>query len=214
MIMNLINGGTSVESWLAEVMNEYGYMGIMFLIAIENIFPPIPSEIILTFGGFMTTTSNLSIIGVIVSATAGSVIGAIILYIIGLQLDLARLEKIVNRWGHFLRITINDIHKAEGWFDKYGPWTVFFCRFVPLIRSLISIPAGMSNMKLRLFLPLTTLGTLIWNIVLVYLGASVGASWGVIVDYMTVYSRVIYVILLLLVIALIYFLIKRKSNRV
>ncbi len=78
-------------------MNEFGYMGVMFLIALENIFPPIPSEVILTFGGFMTTTSNLSIFGVIMSATAGSVIGAVVLYIIGLQLDVERLEKIVNR---------------------------------------------------------------------------------------------------------------------
>src|SRR5699024_2826327 len=109
-----------------------------------------------------TTTSNLSVFGVVFSATAGSVIGAIALYIIGLQLDVARLEKIVNRWGKVFRITVNDIHKADDWFGKYGVWTVFFCRFVPLIRSLISIPAGMSNMNVGLFLPLTALGTLIW----------------------------------------------------
>ncbi len=202
-----------MENWLTEVMNEYGYMGIMFLIAIENIFPPIPSEVILTFGGVMTTTSNLSIIGIITSATAGSVIGAIVLYIIGLQLDVATLEKIVNRWGHILRITISDIHKADDWFDKYGPWTVFFCRFVPLIRSLISIPAGMSNMNVGIFLPLTTVGTLIWNIVLVYLGASVGASWEVIVEYMEIYSKVTYVLLLFLIVVLVFIFIRRKGNR-
>ncbi|WP_226036819.1 DedA family protein [Aquibacillus saliphilus] len=200
-----------METWLAEIMSEFGYMGIMFLIAIENIFPPIPSEVILTFGGFMTTTSKLSIIGVITSATAGSVIGAIVLYVIGLQLDVERLEKIVDRWGHILRITKNDIHKADAWFDKYGPWTVFFCRFVPLIRSLISVPAGMSNMNVGLFLLFTTIGTLIWNIVLVYLGASVGGSWEVIVEYMEIYSKVIYALLFLLVIVLLYLFIKRKK---
>lgn len=202
-----------MENWLIEVMNNYGYMGIMILIAIENIFPPIPSEIILTFGGFMTTTSSLSILGIIISATAGSVIGAIVLYIIGLQLDVARLEIIVDRWGHILRITTNDIHKADDWFDKYGHWTVFFCRFVPLIRSLISIPAGMSNMHLGIFLPLTTLGTLIWNIVLVYLGASVGASWEVIVEYMEIYSKIVYIILFLLLITLIFIFVGRRRNR-
>ncbi|CQR48243.1 Inner membrane protein YqjA [Paraliobacillus sp. PM-2] len=200
-----------MQNWLTDIMNEFGYMGIMFLIAFENIFPPIPSEVILTFGGFMTTTSKLSIIGVIISATAGSVIGAIVLYIIGLQLDVERLEKIVGRWGHILRITKNDIHKADAWFDKYGPWTVFFCRFVPLIRSLISIPAGMSNMNVSLFLLFTTIGTLIWNIVLVYLGASVGGSWEVIVEYMEIYSRVIYGILFVLVIVLLYLFMKRKK---
>lgn len=202
-----------MENWLIEVMNNYGYMGIMILIAIENIFPPIPSEIILTFGGFMTTTSSISILGIIISATAGSVIGAIVLYIIGLQLDVARLEIIVDRWGHILRITTNDIHKADDWFDKYGHWTVFFCRFVPLIRSLISIPAGMSNMRLGIFLPLTTLGTLIWNIVLVYLGASVGASWEVIVEYMEIYSKIVYIILFLLLITLIFIFVGRRRNR-
>jgi len=196
------------------MMNEYGYMGIMFLIAIENIFPPIPSEVILTFGGFMTTISALSVTGVVASATAGSVLGSIILYLIGLQFDVARLEKFVNRWGYILCLTANDIYKADTWFEKYGSWTVFFCRFVPLVRSLISIPAGMANMKLRLFLPLTTLGTLMWYIILVYLGASVGASWEVIVEYMEVYSKAIYVILVLLVISLVLIFVRRKSNRV
>ncbi|WP_079509072.1 DedA family protein [Mesobacillus jeotgali] len=199
-----------MENWLTDIMSEYGYMGILFLIALENIFPPIPSEVILTFGGFMTTTTNLSILGVVVSATAGSVLGAIILYIIGLQLDVNRLEKIVKRWGHILRIKISDIHKADAWFDKYGPWTVFFCRFVPLIRSLISIPAGMSNMNIGLFLVFTTVGTLIWNIVLVYLGASVGGSWDVIVEYMDIYSKIIYAILFILFIVLLFIFVKRR----
>ena len=199
-----------MDNWLTEIMNEYGYMGVMFLIAIENIFPPIPSEVILTFGGFMTTTSNMSIVGVVISATAGSVIGAIVLYIIGLQLDVARLEKVVDRWGSILRVTTDDVHKADTWFDKYGAWTVFFCRFIPLIRSLISIPAGMSNMNVGLFLLLTTLGTLIWNIVLVYLGATVGNSWEVIVEYMDIYSKLVYVILFLLLIFLLFIFIKRR----
>ncbi len=196
-----------------EVMNQYGYMGIMFLIALENIFPPIPSEVILTFGGFMTTTTNLSIVGVVLASTAGSLIGAIVLYGIGLQLNVERLEKIVEQWGRFLRLKKEDIHKADAWFDKYGPWTVFFCRFVPLIRSLISIPAGMSNMNLGLFLLFTTLGTLIWNTVLVYLGASVGASWDVIVGYMSVYSKVIYAVLVILVIWLVYMYVKKRVKR-
>lgn len=199
-----------MEIWLNEIMNEYGYVGIMFLMALENIFPPIPSELILTFGGYMTTKSTLSILGVVISATVGSVVGAIVLYIIGLQLDVEKLEKIVDRWGHILHITINDIHKADAWFDKYGPWTVFFCRFVPLIRSLISIPAGMSNMNAGIFLLFTTLGTLIWNSILVYLGASLGDSWEVIVEYMEIYSRVIYAVLFLLVIVLLFIFAKKR----
>lgn len=202
--------GTLMENWLTEIMNQYGYWGIMFLVALENIFPPIPSEVILTFGGFMTTTSGLNTAGVVAASTAGSVIGAIVLFIIGLQLDVERLEKIVDRWGHILRISKKDVHKADAWFDKYGPWTVFFCRFIPLVRSLISIPAGMSNMNTALFLVLTTAGTLIWNIVLVYLGATLGASWDTIVGYMDIYSNVVYVLLAMLLVILLFLFFKRK----
>ncbi|KIL51572.1 hypothetical protein KP77_10840 [Jeotgalibacillus alimentarius] len=201
-----------MENWLTDIMSEYGYIGVLLLIALENIFPPIPSEIILTFGGFMTVESTMTIPGVVLAATAGSVIGAVLLYWVGLQLDVERLEKIVNRWGHVLRITKKDIHRADAWFDRYGPWTVFFCRFVPLIRSLISIPAGMSNMKFPLFLVLTAIGTLIWNIVLVSLGASLGNSWDVVVEYMEVYSRIIYAILLVIVVFVVFKFAKRLKK--
>ncbi len=126
-----------MENWITEVMNAYGYIGILFLIALENIFPPIPSEVILTFGGFMTTTSNMSIIGVIFFSTIGSVVGAIVLYGIGLLVDVKRLEKVVNKWGSLLRLTSKDIYKANAWFNKFGVWAVFFGRLVPLVRSLI-----------------------------------------------------------------------------
>ncbi|WP_186576050.1 DedA family protein [Aquibacillus kalidii] len=202
-----------MENWLTQIMNEYGYFGIMMLIALENVFPPIPSEVILTFGGFMTITSNMSVIGVIIASTAGSVVGAIILYIIGLQLDFQKVERVVDKWGHFLRITRRDVRRADAWFDKYGSWTVFFCRFIPLIRSLISIPAGMSRMNIGLFLLFTTLGTLVWNTVLVYLGSSVGASWEVIVGYMEMYSRIIYAGLIISFILLVTILIKRRRKK-
>lgn len=198
--------------WLTTIMNDFGYAGIILLIAVENIFPPIPSEVILTFGGFMTTTSELTIPGVVISATGGSVLGAVVLYYIGVQLSVKRLEKIIDRWGHILRVTKEDIKKADQWFDKYGPWTVFFCRFIPLIRSLISIPAGMSKMNVLLFLGLTTLGTLIWNIVLVYLGAAVGNSWEEIVGYMDIYSNIVYGLIIIGVIVLIVLYIRKRKS--
>lgn len=201
-----------MQNWLTDIMNDFGYIGIAFLIAVENIFPPIPSEVVLTFGGFMTTQSNLSITGVVIAATAGSVGGAVVLYFLGMQLGAERLENIVDRWGHILRLEKEDIHKAQGWFDKYGSWTVFFCRFIPLMRSLISIPAGMGKMNIILFLVLTTAGTLIWNVVLVYLGASVGDSWQTIVDYMNVYSTIVYVILIVLALILVYLFIRKKKK--
>ncbi|PGZ84975.1 DedA family protein [Bacillus sp. AFS029533] len=203
-----------MQNWIIETMDTFGYLGIFLLIALENIFPPIPSEVILTFGGFMTTESSLSKLGVIFFSTLGSVIGAIILFWIGTLLDIKTLEKIVERWGHFLRLTKKDVHKADEWFSKYGVWTVFFCRLIPLIRSLISIPAGMARMNFWIFLLFTTLGSLIWNTILVLVGASVGASWEKIVEYMDVYSSIIYGILAIGLVVLIFLFIKKRKRSV
>ena len=194
-------------------MSEFGYFGVLLLIMLENVFPPIPSEVILTFGGFMTTYSDMTRLGVIIAATVGSVVGAMILYSIGLFIDVKRLEKIVDRWGGFLRLTRNDIHRADAWFDKYGPWTVFFCRLVPLIRSLISIPAGMSNMNFPLFILLTTLGSLVWNTILVSLGVAVGDNWASIVTYMDIYSNIAYAILIICGIAAVIWYIRFRRKR-
>jgi len=202
-----------MQNWIIETMNSFGYLGIFLLIALENLFPPIPSEVILTFGGFMTTTSTLTKTGVIFFSTLGSVFGAILLFGIGTLLDVQKLEKIVDKWGHILRLTKKDIHKANEWFTKYGVWTVFFCRLIPLIRSLISIPAGMSRMNFWIFLLFTTLGSLIWNTILVTVGASVGSSWEKIVSYMDVYSNIIYAILAIgLGILILIFIKKRKRS--
>ena len=201
-----------MQNWIIETMESFGYLGIFLLIALENLFPPIPSEVILTFGGFMTTTSTLTKTGVIFFSTLGSVFGAILLFGIGTLLDVQKLEKIVDKWGHILRLTKKDIHKANEWFTKYGVWTVFFCRLIPLIRSLISIPAGMSRMNFWIFLLFTTLGSLIWNTILVTVGASVGSSWEKIVSYMDVYSNIIYAILAVGLAVLILIFIKKKRR--
>lgn len=202
-----------MENWILHFMEQFGYLGVFLLILVENIFPPIPSEVILTFGGFMTTRTTLTVVGVIIFATLGSLFGALILYWIGRLLDVKRLEKIVERWGHILRLKKKDIHKANDWFDRYGIWTVFFCRMVPVLRSLISIPAGMNRMNMGIFLFFTTIGTLIWNTLLVGLGAYLGESWEIIVYYMDIYSNIVYVLLLILVvIACIYYIRYRRKN--
>ena len=202
-----------MENWITEFMSEFGYFGVLLLIMLENIFPPIPSEVILTFGGFMTTYSVMTPIGVIIAATVGSVVGAMVLYSIGLLIDVSRLEKIVDRWGGFLRLTRKDIHRADAWFDKYGPWTVLFCRLIPLIRSLISIPAGMSGMNFPLFILLTTIGSLVWNIILVSLGVAVGDNWESIVTYMDVYSNIAYALLVISGIAAVIWYIRFRRKR-
>ncbi|MFJ7934131.1 DedA family protein [Sporosarcina sp. NPDC096371] len=203
-----------MENWMTELMSQFGYFGVFLLIMVENVFPPIPSEVILTFGGFMTTYSDMTRMGVIIAATAGSVIGAMILYSVGMLLDVTRLEKIVDRWGGMLRLTRKDIYRADAWFDKYGSLTVLFCRLVPLIRSLISIPAGMANMNFLLFILLTTVGSLIWNTALVFLGAAVGDNWQLIVHYMDIYSNIVYVLLAIGGIAVCFWIIRFRRKRV
>ncbi|WP_242833421.1 DedA family protein [Clostridium sp. BL8] len=183
------------------------------MILLENVFPPIPSEVILTFGGFMTTNTGMTVIGVVTSATAGSVSGAILLYGIGRVFNVKKLEKIIIRFGHILKLKVSDIEKANSWFTRYGYKAIFFCRMVPLIRSLISIPAGMASMKFSLFVLYTTAGTLIWNIILVSAGAALGESWGEILGFMDVYSNITYGILGLgfVIFSGLWFL-KRKPN--
>lgn len=196
-----------------DIMSEFGYFGVFFLIMIENVFPPIPSEVILTFGGFMTTYSSMTQLWVIIVATAGSVVGAMILYSVGLFLDVSQLEKFIDRWGGILRLNRKDLHRADAWFDKYGPWTVLFGRLVPLVRSLISIPAGMSNMNFPLFLLLTIVGSFIWNAVLVSIGFKVGENWELIVHYMDIYSNIAYTLIALGGIAAVFWYIRFRRKR-
>ncbi|GAT35899.1 hypothetical protein SAMD00023520_00725 [Listeria monocytogenes] len=195
-----------LETWITSIMADFGYIGIFVLIMVENLFPPIPSEIILTFGGFMTTVTSLNVVMVIIVATLGSVVGAILLYKVASYFGKERLTKIVLKYGRILRLKESDIERAESFFLKYGSWAVFLCRMIPLIRSLISIPAGMTKMKMSRFLILTTAGSLLWNTVLIGLGAVLGESWNEIVVFMDSFSTIIYsVIAILVVVGLGYF---------
>lgn len=188
-----------LETWITSIMADFGYIGIFVLIMVENLFPPIPSEIILTFGGFMTTVTSLNVVMVIIVATLGSVVGAILLYKVASYFGKERLTKIVLKYGRILRLKESDIERAENFFLKYGSWAVFLCRMIPLIRSLISIPAGMTKMKMSKFLILTTAGSLLWNTVLIGLGAMLGESWSEIVVFMDSFSTVIYSIIAVIV---------------
>jgi len=178
-----------MQNFIIEIMNQFGYLGVGLLIAFENIFPPIPSEVILTFGGFMTTCSKMNVWLVILSATIGSVTGALFLYSIGRLISQEYLLKLFSgKIGRALHLKPTDISLAGRWFAQRGNMTVFLCRFIPILRSLISIPAGTAKMNLGVFLVLTTLGTAIWNTVLVWLGVIAGESWGSVVNYIGTYS--------------------------
>lgn len=127
-----------MQQWITQIMEQFGYIGVFLLILLENVFPPIPSEVILTFGGFMVTKSaDLTFLGMLAASTAGAVAGAVLLYYLGKILGLSRLERLIIKYGGILRLKQDDLHKADSWFTKYGGIAVFLCRFIPLVRSLI-----------------------------------------------------------------------------
>lgn len=203
-----------MEEFILSMMNQFGYIGVFLLIAIENIFPPIPSEVILLFGGFMTTYSELNIILMIIFATLGSLLGAIVLYYIGKILNKERLKKIVSgKTGKVLRLKNSDIDKADEWFDTKGNKTVFFCRFIPIVRSLISIPAGMSEMPLGKFFLYTTTGSLIWNTVLIVIGSIVGENWQSILNIFDTYSNIVLVLLVIIFVVGVYLFYHTKNKK-
>lgn len=167
-----------MQSWILGIMERFGYLGMGLLIAVENLFPPIPSELILTFGGFLTTCTALRLPGMILYATLGSLAGASVLYGVGRLLTQERLSRLLDstlckRLGFQKEEVLSSLEK----FSSSGKKAVLLGRFVPILRSLVSIPAGMARMDFCAFLWLTALGSAIWNGVLLALGAAAGASW-------------------------------------
>ena len=204
-----------MQEFIISLMGQFGYFGVFFLIALENVFPPIPSEVILLFGGFMTTYTSLNIALMVVAATLGSLLGAIVLYYIGKILNKERLKKIVfGNVGKVLRLKEKDIDMADHWFDTKGNKTVFFCRFIPIVRSLISIPAGMSEMPMAKFLLYTTVGSAIWNTVLIVIGNRVGENWESILGVFDQYSHIVLILLILIfVLFIVWFYTKKQKKK-
>lgn len=203
-----------MQEFIISLMGQFGYFGVFFLIALENVFPPIPSEVILLFGGFMTTYTSLNIVLMVVAATLGSLLGAIVLYYIGKILNKERLKKIVSgKIGKVLRLKEKDIEMADHWFDTKGNKTVFFCRFIPIVRSLISIPAGMSEMPMAKFLLYTTVGSAIWNTVLIVIGNRVGENWESILGIFDRYSHIVLILLILIFVLFIVWFYTRKQKK-
>ena len=204
-----------MQEFIISLMGQFGYFGVFFLIALENVFPPIPSEVILLFGGFMTTYTSLHIALMVVAATLGSLLGAIVLYYIGKILNKERLKKIVSgKVGKVLRLKEKDIDMADHWFDTKGNKTVFFCRFIPIARSLISIPAGMSEMPMAKFLLYTTVGSAIWNTVLIVIGNRVGENWESILGVFDQYSHIVLILLILIfVLFIVWFYTKKQKKK-
>lgn len=206
-----------MQKFILHIIEQFGYFGVFFLILIENVFPPIPSEVILLFSGFFSSYTSLSVFYMILASTLGSFLGAIILYYIGKIFNKERLKKIVNgRLGKILFLKENDIDKADEWFDNKGNKSVFFCRFVPIVRSLISIPAGMSEMPMGKFIIYTICGSMIWNTVLICLGYRLGSNWEYVLTILDKYQMVVIVILVIIFgyVIIKFYRKKRKSKKI
>jgi membrane protein DedA with SNARE-associated domain len=167
--------------WLTELVTDIvqtlGYVGVAFLVALENVFPPIPSEVILPLAGFVAGEGEASLPGMIIAATVGSVVGAWLLYGVSAWIGPDRLHQFVVRHGRWFGVKERDLVRAEDWFDRRSGTAVLIGRCVPLIRSVVSIPAGFRRMPILRFTAFTALGSLMWNTALIGAGAILGERW-------------------------------------
>ena len=183
--------------WITNTMNSLGYWGIGLMMFLENLFPPIPSELIMPLAGFTVAQGKLEFVPVIVAGVIGTVLGALPWYYAGKILGEQRLKSLADRYGKWLTISSKDITKATGWFDNQGSKAVFFCRLVPGVRTLISLPAGISKMPMVPFLLYSTLGTLLWVSLLTYAGYALGDNYEVVEVYLGPVSKIVVASLLL-----------------
>ena len=190
-------------------METLGAPGVGIAIFLESAFPPIPSEVVLPLAGFTASQGSMGLVAAIVWATVGSLLGAYLLYFVGHLVGADRLRKIAD-WLWLVEAA--DVDKSIAWFDKYGSPSVFFGRMVPGIRSLISIPAGIDRMGLVKFTLWTTLGSAIWNSILVYLGFTLGENWHTVTDYMEEFSLIIKILLVIAFVALTIWLVRRQRK--
>lgn len=197
--------------WIQDLINTLGYPGIVFLMFLENVFPPIPSEAIMPFAGFTASRGDLSVIGVIIAGTVGSVLGALPLYYIGKYVGEARIKRWADRYGKWFTVSSKDIDKAKGWFERHGGAAVFLCRLVPGIRSLISIPAGFSSMHMPTFLLYTAVGSSMWTALLTYLGVFLGNNYEQVETYLGPAGKIIMAVLLVVLIAWLF--LRKRAQR-
>ncbi|MBW4553531.1 MAG: DedA family protein [Aphanocapsa sp. GSE-SYN-MK-11-07L] len=182
--------------WITNTMIGLGYIGIGLLMFLENLFPPIPSELIMPLAGFTIAQGKMSFAGAIAAGVIGTMLGAIPWYYMGLVLGEARLQKLVDQYGKWLGLSGQDILRSKLWFDRHGNKAVFFGRLVPGVRTLISIPAGISAMPVLPFVIYSTLGTTIWVCLLTYAGWLLGQNYELVEAYLGPVSKIVLGLLL------------------
>lgn len=203
---------SSLATWVQDVIEQLGYLGVALLVVLENVFPPIPSEIVLPFAGFVAQQGSDSVILMILVATVGSVIGALIMYWIAAIIGDDRLHAFTRRFGKWVQIREADLTRAEEWFDRHAMSAVLVGRCVPLIRSVVSIPAGFRRMKLIPYIAYTFLGSLVWNIALVGAGAVLGENWERVEPVVATFQWIVIVIILAGIARLAYVVVQRRRT--
>ena len=201
---------SSLADWVTEVINDLGYVGVALLVALENLFPPIPSEIVLPFAGFVARDGDATLWGMILAATIGSLVGALTLYGIAAWIGPERLHGFLVRHGKWFRLTPADISKAERWFDRRAVIAVLLGRCVPLIRSLVSIPAGFRRMPLVPFVIYTAIGSLIWNTALIGAGYALRDNWHDVEPFLDTFQ---YVVIAGILVAVVWYFWSRFGRR-
>lgn len=196
-----------ITEWVVAVMERLGEPGAGLLVALENLFPPLPSEVILPLAGFTASQGSIHLLLAIMYTTLGSVVGAVALYYVGALLGRDRTRAIAKQLP---LVKVSDIDKTEAWFIKHETKAVFWGRMIPIFRSLISIPAGIERMRLPLFIGLTALGSLIWNTIFIVAGYMLGENWHTVEEYAGVFQKLVIAAVL---VGIGYFVVTRLNRR-
>jgi membrane protein DedA with SNARE-associated domain len=200
-----------ISEWVVSVMEVVGAPGAGLIVALENLFPPIPSEVILPLAGFTASRGSFSLLDAIIWTTAGSVLGAYILYALGSWLGRERTRALVRRVP---LLNVDDVDHVEAWFARHGSKAVFFGRLVPLFRSLVSIPAGIERMPVWRFLGLTFAGSFIWNSLLILAGYFLGENWQIVEQYAGIFQKIVAVAVVALLVVFVVRKVRARRRKV
>jgi membrane protein DedA with SNARE-associated domain len=197
----------NLRVYIENVIATLGYSGVALLMALENIFPPIPSELILPLTGFLITKGQMTFWLVLLFSTMGTLIGTTVLYYLGFYLGDARLRTFIRKYGRYLFLPESSYDWALKTFHRYDRPIVLWSRLVPGIRSIISLPAGVARMPLGRFLIYTTVGTMIWNSLLLLGGILLGQNWTRMMDFVDQYKVVVYILIAIVAVAWVFYMI-------
>lgn len=190
-----------MQEWITSTMTSLGYVGIALLMFAENLFPPIPSELIMPLAGFTVAQGKMNFTLAVLAGVIGTILGAFPWYYAGLLVGEQRLKALADKYGKWITVSSQDIDKATHWFNRYGKKAVFFGRLVPGIRTLISLPAGLSEMHLASFVIYSTLGTTAWVMLLTFLGYMLGDNYELVDEYLGPVSKIVLLVLIVAFIA-------------